>query len=334
MTDKVTVYDAFANQIASEVHRGLPEALARKNDASDVAAAITAGLTYVEKRIIEQKFPENRYADHVPVIGSVPKGSETIRNITSTDYGKAKRVSGNTNDVPFVDEKVGEIDYKIERYAAGYNYGLVELAAAGLTGRNLDDRLALRAARAIERSVDLHCATGAYGKDGTTLEFAGLLNQSGVTNTAAGIVLATAAASDPMDVVSWFNDRITAMMTDSFGAFVCSKVLMSFASWKVISSTPVSSVAHNSDTILTMLQKMNPGVKFDTWLHCATAGTGTTDMVVFAAQSSMNYGVHTESVLEVSQPVRDIFTVKIGMISGLSRVELLEPLSLHYYYGV
>ena len=149
----------------------------------DPQAALSFAIeqhSYIEQEINETPRPDIQYIGLVPVDTSAPDFAPSVTYYSSDMYGRAKWISGNSDDIPVSGGEMAAHETPMWTFGAGYRWGWEELGKAMYMGYPLQAEDAKAARRSAEELIDRVVFEGDALKGAT-----GLLNNPNVAVTAA-----------------------------------------------------------------------------------------------------------------------------------------------------
>lgn len=151
------------------------------NDAAQAALGFVISQTsHIESAVNATKRPEIQYPGLIPVDTSAHPFAKTVTYFSSDQYGKARFINGNSDDIPMAGTERAKHETDVFMAAVGYGFGLEDIEHARMMGVNLTNDDAMAARRAYEEFVDDLALFGSTEK-GTE----GLLNAASVTDASA-----------------------------------------------------------------------------------------------------------------------------------------------------
>lgn len=106
-------------------------------------------LEHVKAKSYDVLYPELKARSLIPVSSEAGPGAETIKYEQFDAVGMAKIIASYSDDIPRADIKGKEFVAVIRGLAASYGYSLQDIRAAKMAGKNLEQRKANAAKRAI-----------------------------------------------------------------------------------------------------------------------------------------------------------------------------------------
>lgn len=216
---------------------------------------------------------------------------------------------------------------------AGYGYSDLDLARAALIpGFMLPSEKAMRSARMIAEATDTAMYTGAAG--GVTLP--GLLNQTTIVqanyNNTGGALSGLSADNLYAFYKARFNAYITAFGDAPMRGWW---VLLPLAELLRLEDTFVGDGKNHSVKELLMRAYANHGLQgFDSNVHCATAGTGSSAMMCIYPRDGLCVGRVVAATYTESEPQRAGFETKIKAYGRVGGLAFREPKSVYYAYNL
>lgn len=135
-------------------------------------------LEHVKAKSYDVAYPELKARSLIPVSSEAGPGAETIKYEQFDAVGMAKIIASYSDDLPRADIKGKEFVGVIRSLGASYGYNLQEVRAAKHAGKNLEQRKANAAKRAILQKEN---TIGFFGDDQFGL--LGLVNHPNISTT-------------------------------------------------------------------------------------------------------------------------------------------------------
>jgi hypothetical protein len=310
-----------------------------RNDAA-YTANLSRQLEYVQAKTYDTLYAETKIRRFLPVNREVPAGAETFTYRQWTSYGIAKIIANYADDLPSVDALAEEFPAAIKSLGDSYQYSVQDIAAAAMSGNQLDSRRASAARRGMEFAVD---QIGSVGDAKAKLP--GFLNNANVTVLSATSDGTSARwlagnrgtgvpAKSPDLILADMYAATTQILTASKELFMPDTVLLPTAEFAHISQTKVG--ADNRDTILTTFKANSMSVKMvESWHKLATAdaaGTGPR-MVTYAKNPDVVELVIPQEFTQLPSQAKNLaFQIPCHMRIG--GVVVRYPLAIVYTDGI
>lgn len=255
-------------------------------DANETAF-LARQVEVVRAKVFEVKVAELLARKFLPTATDIPSWASHVVEVIYDSAGRARVVSGGTKEFPRVDVIASESAYKVVSVGASYGWNLMDLRQAIGLGVPLSERKGSTARRVIDAGIDEVLATGALATvDQTAFSAVGFLSASAVTilASAAGS-WATALTTDAgkANVILDINNGIAATNQNTLQVFSCTDVILAPAKYDLLATTPRSSIS--DETMLSFLQRVNPGVTFSKWHRLTAAGGSGKDRIVYYAKT-------------------------------------------------
>jgi hypothetical protein len=256
-------------------------------DANDTAF-LTRQIEVVRAKVFEVKVGPLQARQFLPTATDIPAWASHVVEVIYDSTGRAKVVNGRTKDFPRVDVVASESAYKVVSLGAMYGWDLLALRQAIGTGIPLTERKGVTARRVVDAGIDEVLATGKLASvDQDAFGMIGFVNASAVTIAASAAgSWATALTTDAgkASVILDINNGIANIRQTTLDVFNCTDVLLAPAKYDLLATTPRS--ATSDETMLSFLQRVNPGVTFSRWHRLTAAGAGGKDRIVYYAKSA------------------------------------------------
>lgn len=133
-------------------------------------------LEFIKAKTYDVQYPELKATTLIPVSNEAGPGAESITYQQFDQLGIAKIIANYADDLPRADVKGREFTSPIRSVGASYGYSVQEIRAAQFAGRNLQQRKANAARKAIDQKIN---NIGFYGDEEYGLK--GLLNHPNIT---------------------------------------------------------------------------------------------------------------------------------------------------------
>lgn len=314
---------------------GLPGLL--NYSAQDAQAAlgfVVSQTSYIEPQVYMTKYADIQYADLIPVDTSANPWSKSVTYYSGDMYGAARWINGNADDIPMAGTELTKFETMVYTAAIGYGWGLEEVRHAQMLGQNLPDMDARAARRAYEEMVDRVALQG-----DTLKNFKGLINNSGVTATAAPVGDWGGTGTSETTVLADVNYALTLIGTDTNWISLADTLLLSYEKLNYLATTGFDS---KEGTLLSWLQKYNvytqmtgQPLRIRAIRGLSTAGGSSTQRMIAYRRSPEVLKMHIPLPLfwlPVFQPNPLRFEVP-----GLFRIGGLDirlPKEVHYVDGI
>lgn len=208
---------------------------------------VTHQRTHIEPEVLKKEYPEITYSQMIPVDSSAPEWAPSVTFFTQDQTGQAKFINGKGDDIPLVGLTMGKFEQTVAMAGIGYGFSLEEVGAAQQLNRNLNTEGADAAVMAYEQMVDRVAFLG-----DSQLGVVGLFNATGITEVAAGALI---AAMTPQEILALINGQITAIMAATNGIELADTVVLPLA---VYGDIATRQLAPESDrTVMDFIQRSN-----------------------------------------------------------------------------
>lgn len=221
------------------------------NDA-DTLGFVQSQMSHIEATVYRRKYPTIQYMGLIPVDTSANPWAKTVTFMSMDGTAKAKFLSANGTDMPFVGLSRNQFQSSIHMAGIGYQYNIEEVAQAQMLGINLSSEDAQLARRGYEEFVDECLLEGNGAKN-----FEGLINHPSIAiivapNGAAGT--ATWATKTADEVLADINNALSSVYVDSQSVEVADTLLMGELSFVQIANKRINGT---STTLLEYIRKNN-----------------------------------------------------------------------------
>ena len=138
---------------AAHAGMGFTHAPGAVSDSAAINFAIKQAA-YVEREVNMAPRPQVQYPMLVDVDTSAPDFTKTITYYSGDQYGRAKWLNGNSDDVPVAGSELTPHEQSVYTFGIGYRWGWEELGCAMLSNYQLQSNDAMAARRGAEEFVD------------------------------------------------------------------------------------------------------------------------------------------------------------------------------------
>lgn len=306
------------------------------NDA-DTLAFVESQLSHIEAEVYRTKYGTIQYPGLIPVDTSANPWAKTVTFTSMDGTAKAKFISANGNDIPFVGLERNQFQSAIHMAGIGYQYNMEEVAQAQMLGINLSSEDAALARRGYEEFVD-DCllSTG-----DATKGFEPLINHSAVTviaapNGAAGSADWASKTAD--EVLADINNALSAVYVDSKNIEIADTILLDELSFVQIankripgtSKTLLSYIKENN--ILTARYGMQLTIRVVRGLE--TAGAGNTRRMVVYKNAREALKAHIPMPFRFLPMQAVDLMYKVPGIFRFGGLDIRLPMTVRYLDGI
>lgn len=324
----------------------------RDAQARATQAFLYSQLTKVETKVLEQPYPEITYPQIIPVDTSAPEGVEGIAFQTLDWAGEPAPLGDKSNDFPLVSLAYGNGLVKVDTYALGYEYSLIELEKARTladlgNGVGAVDLLAAKA-MATRRATEMFLNRLAYlGDTKYGLINSGLLNYPTVPVVATGALLGGAnqtldqilAGTDPNAVADallrLFNNAYQRVyVTQTNTNFMPTHILLDPMSYGKLSAVRIP---NTSETYLTYLERVigARGIKFVPLIQLQGAGVGGSNRMMVYTKMEDYVKFHLPMPFQLQPPgTKNNITWEVGGLVRTGGTEIRLPAANLYIDGL
>jgi hypothetical protein len=298
-------------------------------------------LEHVKSSTYDILFPELKMQKLIPVSFEAGPAAESITYQQYGSVGIAKVIGNYGDDLPRVDVVADEFPTPVRTIGDSYGYNVQEIKASAATGKNLPNRKAVAARKAIDKKID-DIALSARPTDGVNAGLCGLLYHPNTTKgtiaTRGGHV--TWATKTPAEILADLTSAVSSMIALTKGVEVPDTVLLPIAQWSIISTTPLS--AGSDTTILEFFLKNNPSIKTVEWLAPlanvnpvpSTGAAANTDCMVVYKRDPMKLTLEIPSPFEQLDPQARGLEYVVPCMARCGGVLIYYPLSVAVYEGI
>jgi hypothetical protein len=233
--------------------------LDRKINLDSVSTAFFAReLEYIKARTYDVEYPQLKATMVLPVSFEAGPGAESITYQQFDQLGIAKIIANYADDLPRSDIKGKEFTVPVRSIGASYGYSLQEIRAAQFAGRNLEQRKANAARRAVEQKIN---KVGFFGDEEFGLT--GFLNNPNITRSAAALNAGATSTKwsnkTPDEILKDMNDAVNGVVDLTNGVEAPNTMLLPIEQYTYIASTARS--ANSDTTILQYFLTNNPFIQ-------------------------------------------------------------------------
>jgi hypothetical protein len=230
-------------------------------DSTDPLAFYVSQLAYTEAQMYKKLRVPVIYKDLLDISTEAPPWAETVEYQTFDQIGRAKRLASNATDIPLVDVKFGRRAIQVSGGGIGYHYTMQELRASQQLKQPLSQLRMNAAMIAFERHMN---DVALFGETigSSSVGYAGLFNNSGITPVQAATGGWDDPATSPMTILSDINTAITAILQNTGSVDAPTHVAMPLEALSALGSRMVSAsqggvVVPTSMSILAWLKANN-----------------------------------------------------------------------------
>jgi hypothetical protein len=246
---------------------------------ADESVFFSRELEYVKSKSYDKKYSDLKARTMIPVSGEAEPWADAIVYESYDHVGLAKMVTGYSDDIPRADVKGTEFINPVKSLASSYGYNIMEIRKSKARGKNLEQRKANAAKRAI---LEAENRLAFLGDSKTGLK--GFLNHGNVP------LLTTLPADNTATSTEWLDtDDITALKTpaqilrdmhamanavinQTNGVETADTLLLPRTCYLHVASTPWST-GNDGRTILEVFLQQSQSIKSVDWLNeLETAG--------------------------------------------------------------
>jgi hypothetical protein len=274
----------------------------------------------------------------IPVSTNAGAGAESITYQQFDQLGIAKIIANYADDLPRADIKGKEFTSPIRSLGASYGYAIQEIRAAQFAGRNLEQRKANAARRAVEQKIN---NIGWFGDANSNL--LGLINHPNITRVAAPNNLAATSTlwvnKSPDEILKDLNSLANGIVDLTNGVEMPNTIMMPIDQYTLIHSTARSA---NSDTTIAQYFLMNnPFINRIEWVNeLKAAGVGVSPIVAGADIMIAYDNSPDKLTLEIPQPFEQFPAQERGLEfvipvhARIGGVIVYYPLSIAVMEGI
>ena len=293
-------------------------------------AILAEQLQAARVRSYDQRFPEFKARQLVPVSHSDNPGLETIVWYRYTTVGSFKLITAYSDDLPRSDIQAEKESTLVRDLGGAYGYNINEVQAAVFAGQPLPPRKAAAMRRSYEQEIDVLAALGDSGSN-----LVGLLNQP----NAIAVTIPAGASTQ----TEWTDKTAAEIYADLIA--MRRQVRLTTKNVEDINTILIPEEQHGliedtffndetGETILERFNARNPGVEVIAWHRCSGAGAGGADRMV-AYRRDPNYLelIIPKEATELEPEQRNLETV-INAHARFGGVVVYVPYSMAYADGI
>ena len=236
-------------------------------------------LEFVVQRVRDVRRPDYKWRQFVPVSNDAPAGAETWAGYLWDATGMAEIVANYADDIRKVATFAKKFTYPIESFALGYDWSVLDLERAALTGLNYRNKKSDAVRRGFEARFEQLASTGLKA-----VGLTGLLNNPNVPILTAANVGGTtpwgSGTKTPNDALNDLLAAEDAIITTTKGVEKPDTLLLPLSRFRYLQNTPMFTGAGSNPevTILSTYLKRSANISgIDWWVpldKADAAGTG------------------------------------------------------------
>lgn len=211
-------------------------------DSTDPLAFYVSQLAYTEAQMYKKLRVPVIYKDLIDVSTEAPPWAETVEYQTYDEVGRGRRLATNATDIPLVDVSLGRRQIQVSGGGLAYHYTMQELRASQQLKQPLSQLRMNVAMTAFERHMN---DVALFGETiGTSsVGYAGLFNNSGVTPVQAATGGWDDPATPPVSILADLNTAISAIYEATGTVDVPTHVGLPLKALNALGSRMVSSIS-------------------------------------------------------------------------------------------
>lgn len=335
----------YALQILQKSAPQLLEACRTDSVRTDaLTAAFALGLRYIFKEVYEIEYPELRAAEFIPLNTEVPAGELTFAYRMWNKTGAARIIHNFAEDLPIADVNGSEFPSPIITLGVAYQFSIVDIQRAGLTGVPLESMKADSARWAMEYLMEQIAAVGS-ANDGVP----GLTNAPGLTATAqvstggtwlaqiAAIGAATAAApasavAAAQGIISDINKMKSAVRVATKGIHTINTILLPTSLYAALEAAP-RSPAFTDDNLLDYIKKLCH-VEVELWPQLDTlGGSGLGRVMAYERNPRVLRLIQAQPFTQLA-PQPENLAWQVPCLAQVGGVNVIRPQAVTYMDGL
>lgn len=221
-------------------------------------------LEFIKAKTYDIEYPEFKAMQLIPVSTEAGPGAESITYQQYDQMGLAQIIANYAQDLPRADVKGKEFTTPIRSLGTSYGYSLQEIRAAQFASKNLEQRKANAARKAVEQQMN---KIAWFGNEAFGLQ--GFITNPNVTR--GGVALNAANTSTkwenktPDEILKDMNDLVNGIIDLTNGVEMPNTLLMPIKQWTHISTTARSSTSDT--TIMEFFLRNSPAISSIEWVQ-------------------------------------------------------------------
>lgn len=246
---------------------------------ADESVFFARELEFVKTRSYDKKYAELKARTLIPVSSEAEPWADAIVYESYDQVGQAKMIAGYSDDLPRADVKGQEFINPVKSLGSSYGYNVMEIRKSRARGKNLEQRKANAAKRAILQEEN---RIAFLGDAKTNLK--GFLNHPNVPtvtipNDGTGTTI-TWSTKTPAQILRDLHLLANTVMNNTLGVETADTILLPRTNYLIAASTPWST-SNDGRTILEIFLQQAVTVKNVDWLNeLETAGVGPSKRMV------------------------------------------------------
>ena len=303
----------------------------RFDDASTVLFA--EQLRQIETTLYKTIYPNLRASEFVPFDTSVNKGAKQYGYYMLDKVGMAKLLTNGTTELEDVAVKIKRDFVNIEGEGIKYSWDIFEVYQAAYAGVPLTTEKADMARLAIAEKTDDMAVRGE-----TTAEMYGFTNHPSISlvtpATGSWLAASGAVSATGLQMVEDIKLVINKTNKRSKKALPVTNVVMPPSHLQALGQTIIASDGSNSQTALSLLKGMFPGVTFEEYYELDEAdAAGTGPRIVAYHKSKMVLALPVPIVFEALPPQAIGIYFEVNCIGSVGSIVIRYPLAMSYMDG-
>jgi|SRR5882672_2163446 len=238
----------------------------------------TRQLEYIFTQSFQIEYPALKGRSVAPINYQVPTGAQSHTYRQYDQFGEADYIVDYSDEFPNGELIGKEYTAGIVPIGASYIYSIQDLRAAQLAGFNLTSEKANLARNMVETKLDKLIAFGDANVkiDGFLKDSAGAAVGTAVTST--GTWTSANVDADHLTVITDIQNLIKSVWVNTIQIRSVNKVLFSTKVWAKLAFSKLNQ--YSDETLLSYLQRTNPGVTFEPWFRLDAQVDSTHDKAV------------------------------------------------------
>ena len=236
-------------------------------------------LEFIKSRSYDKKYADIKARALIPISNEADAWADAIVYESYDQVGFAKMIAGYSDDLPRADVAGTQFINPVKSLGASYAYNVMEIRKSTARNKNLPQRKANAAKRAI---LQYENTLAFLGDTATGLK--GFLNHPNIPtvtipNDGTGATI-TWSTKTPAQILRDMHLIANTVVSQSKGVEKPDTLLLPIDSFLLVSSTPWST-SNDGKTILAVFLEQNQYIKNVDWLNeLTTAGAGSTKRMI------------------------------------------------------
>ena len=273
-------------------------------------------LRAVQNKAFQQTFPALKARQFIPV-NRVDAGAEAISTTVWENFGSAKIISADANDLPSVYVGQKEAISKIVTLGCHFQYSIIDLKRAAKAKVPLNAKLATTARAVIESKVD---ALACEGDEKSGIK--GLANNDNIEEIKLTSWFKGDTGKTSKEILEDVFKLVNNVIEKTNDSFLADTLLLPVKHYAYLSQTPYGN--SSTVTLLSYILSNNPYIKnIDSW-------TRLKDRMIFYPRTSQALEMFIPQEFEILQPESRGLNLVFNCISRFGGVQVYAPKACCY----